>query len=173
MIKMNETELLKKEGCPEWVIKHSIKVYEKSKQIAKNFPNANMELIKEGALLHDLGRSRTNGINHGVIGAKLALEHGYSEEVAKIIERHIGAGISKKEAIELGLPPKSYEPETIEEKIVAHSDNLLNGSDFVDIEYTINKWKKRIENPEDSIKKVRILNYELIGKFKENNKKNY
>ncbi|OWT33119.1 TIGR00295 family protein [Methanobrevibacter sp. 87.7] len=168
---MKEIEILKNEGCPEWVIKHSIKVYEKSKEIAKNFPEADMELIKKGALLHDLGRSRTNNITHGVIGAKIALKYGYPQEVANIIERHIGAGISKEEAIELGLPPRSYEPQTIEEKIVAHSDNLLNGSEFVDIGYTINKWKKRIKNPEDAIKKVKLLDYELIGKFKENNKK--
>ena len=33
-----------------------------------------------------------------------------------IIERHIGAGITEEEAVNLGLPKKSYLPETLEEK---------------------------------------------------------
>lgn len=162
---MKEIEILKEEGCPPWVIDHCKKVCEKSLEIAKNFPEADLNLIKTGALLHDLGRSQTHGIDHGVIGAKLALKHGYSEKVAKIIERHIGAGISKEEAIKLGLPPRSYEPKTIEEKIVAHSDNLLNGSDFVDMNFTIKKWKKKMDHPEESIQKIKALNYELIEQF--------
>jgi len=83
-----------------------------------------LDLVRAGALLHDLGRSRTHGMRHAVAGAELARSLGLPEELQHIIERHIGAGIESEEAKRLGLPPKDYLPLTIEEKIVAHADNL-------------------------------------------------
>jgi len=83
-----------------------------------------LDLVRAGALLHDIGRGRTHGIRHAVAGAELARELGLPEELALIIERHIGAGIESEEAKRLGLPPKDYLPLTVEEKIVAHADNL-------------------------------------------------
>jgi uncharacterized protein (TIGR00295 family) len=83
-----------------------------------------LELVRAGALLHDIGRGRTHGIRHAVAGAELARDLGLPEELQLIIERHIGAGVERQEAERLGLPPKDYLPLTIEEKIVAHADNL-------------------------------------------------
>ncbi len=165
MINMEEIELLREEGCPENVIAHCIAVCKRAQEIAMNFPNADKELIKTGALLHDIGRSRTHGIKHAVVGAELARQHGYSDEVVNIIERHIGVGITKEDAEKLNLPIKSYVPETIEEKIVAHADNLLHGTERVDTEYVIKKWKKRMDSPNDSIERLLKLDYELIGQF--------
>ena len=73
-------------------------------KIAANFKDADKDLIKKGALLHDIGRSKTHGITHAVEGAKIVREYGYPEEVQNIVERHIGAGLSEDEAIKLGLP---------------------------------------------------------------------
>ena len=158
-------KLLKEEGCPQWVIEHSIAVCKKAKEISKNF-DVDEQLIEEASLLHDIGRSKTNSIEHGIIGANLAIKHGFSKEVASIIEKHIGSGISKEEAIKLGLPEKSYIPETTEEKIVSHADNLINGSDEVDIDFVIKKWKKyKIDNVEESIKRLKNTHKELIGDF--------
>ncbi len=61
-------------------------------------------------------------------GRKIVKQYGYPEEVQNIVERHIGAGITEEESVKLGLPKKSYIPQTIEEKIVAHADNLLSGT---------------------------------------------
>ena len=36
-----------------------------------------MELVKTGALLHDIGRSQTNGIKHAVVGAELLKVRGF------------------------------------------------------------------------------------------------
>ncbi len=83
-----------------------------------------LDLVRAGALLHDLGRGRTHGMRHAVAGAELARSLGLPEELQLIIERHIGAGIESEEAKRLGLPPKDYLPLTVEEKIVAHADNL-------------------------------------------------
>ena len=158
-------KLLKEEGCPQWVIDHSIAVCKKAKEISKNF-DVDEQLIEEASLLHDIGKSKTNSIEHGIIGANLAIKHGFSKKIANVIERHIGSGIDKEEAIKLGLPEKSYIPETIEEKIVSHADNLINGSDEVDIDFVVKKWKKyKIDNIEESIKRLKQVHKELIDDF--------
>ena len=82
-------------------------------EISANFDEANEDLIKKGALLHDIGRSKTHGITHAVEGVEIARKYGYTQDVLNIIERHIGAGITEEEAVELGLPKKSYLPQTL------------------------------------------------------------
>lgn len=164
---MIEIELLRHMQCPENVIEHCIAVCRKSVKIASNFDNVDMDLLKKGAILHDIGRCQTHGIHHAVKGAEIAKKLNYSEDVCNIIERHVGAGITENEAIELGLPKKSYIPQTLEEKIVAHADNLLSGTKDVNIEFVINKWKKQIANPEENIKRLILLNKELIEPFEE------
>ena len=139
----------------------------KAMKIASNFDNADKDLIRKGALLHDIGRSKTHGIRHAIEGVEIARKYGYGEDVLNIIERHIGAGITESEAKDLGLPEKSYVPQTLEEKIVAHADNLISGSEEVDIDFVIEKWKRRIENPDDNIKRLIELDNELIKPFEE------
>ena len=162
-----EIELLQQENTPENVIEHSKAVYKKAMKIAANFDDADKDLIKKGALLHDIGRSKTHGITHAIEGVKIAKKYGYSEDVLNIIERHIGAGITEKEAENLGLPVKSYVPETLEEKIVAHADNLVSGSEEVDLDFVIEKWKRRIPDSEDNIERLIKLDNELIKTFEE------
>jgi uncharacterized protein len=162
-----EIELLERENTPENVIEHSRAVCRKAMEIASNFEDADKDLIIKGALLHDIGRSRTHGITHAVEGVKIAERYGYGQDVLNIIERHIGAGITKEEAVKLGLPEKSYLPETLEEKIVAHADNLISGSEEVDIDFVIEKWKRRIDEPEDNIERLIALDDELIKAFEE------
>ena len=162
-----EIKLLEKENTPKNVIEHSIAVCKKAMEISANFDEANEDLIKKGALLHDIGRSKTHGITHALEGVEIARKYGYTQDVLNIIERHIGAGITEEEAIELGLPKKSYLPQTLEEKIVAHADNLISGSEEVDIDFVIEKWMRRIENPEDNIERLLKLDEELIKSFEE------
>ncbi|WP_409199939.1 TIGR00295 family protein [Methanobrevibacter sp. DSM 116169] len=160
-----ELEILKKEKCNKHIINHSIAVCNKAMEIAKHFDNVDLDAIKKGALLHDLGRSRTQSINHAIEGAKIAKEYGYSEEIINIIEKHIGAGISEEESIEMGLPKKSYIPKTLEEKIVAHSDNLINGVEEVDIDFVIDKWKDTIRHPKENINRLKQLNELLVEPY--------
>ncbi len=164
---MMEIEILKKENTPQNVIDHSIAVCEKALKIAENFPESNKELIRKGALLHDIGRSRTHDITHAIEGREITQEYGYSTDVLNIIERHIGAGITKKEALKLGLEEKSYVPETLEEKIVAHADNLISGTKEVDVDYVIKKWQSRMDEPDENIKRLIKLDEELIQAFEE------
>ena len=117
-------QILNDVGCSEEVIKHSIAVKDMAIKIAKK-TNADLKLVEAGALLHDIGRSKTHGIKHGIEGVKIAKKLGLPIEIINIIEKHIGAGLVKKESKKLGLPAKNYLPETLEEKIVCHADNLI------------------------------------------------
>lgn len=131
-------QFLRDAGCSEEVIRHCKAVRKVAVRIAKK-AHANIELVEAGALLHDIGRSKTQGIMHGVEGAKIARTLGLPESLINIIERHLGAGIPMDEAIELGLPPKDYLPVTIEEKIVAHADNLIENDHEHQIEKEVEK----------------------------------
>jgi uncharacterized protein (TIGR00295 family) len=123
-------KIMEKAGCDPKVIQHCKAVAEFAAVITKRFEEHGVKvdekLVQAGALLHDLGRSRSHGIDHAVVGASLAKELGLDPKIIQIIERHIGAGIPAKEAVKLGLPEKDYIPLTIEEKIVTHADNMCN-----------------------------------------------
>ncbi len=118
--------ILREEGCKVSVIQHVCTVKAIAEEIAKR-SGANLRLVKAGALLHDVGRSRTQGVMHVAEGVRIARERGLPEELVQIIQRHVAAGLTPKEAKGLGLPDGSYMPETLEEKIVCHADNLVKG----------------------------------------------
>jgi uncharacterized protein (TIGR00295 family) len=130
--------MLSDAGCSEEVIRHCKAVRSLAVKIAKK-AHANIELVEAGALLHDIGRSKTQGIMHGVEGARIASNLGLSPKLISIIERHLGAGIPTDEAVGLGMPPKDYMPVTLEEKIVAHADNLIDNDKKHPIEEEIEK----------------------------------
>jgi uncharacterized protein (TIGR00295 family) len=131
-------QFLHEAGCSEEVIHHCKAVRNLAVRIAKK-AHANIQLVEAGALLHDIGRSKTQGIMHGVEGAKIATALGLPESIVNIIERHLGAGIPKEEAGPLGLPVKDYLPLTLEEKIVAHADNLIDNDRPHPIEREVEK----------------------------------
>jgi uncharacterized protein (TIGR00295 family) len=134
-------ELLIKSGCSKEIIKHSKAVRDLALKIAK-MTDADLKLVEAGALLHDIGRSKTNGIYHGIEGVKIAKQLGLSDKIQKIIERHIGAGLSQEVAKNLGLPPREYIPKTLEEKIICHADNLIDNYKRKKIEYEIQRALK-------------------------------
>jgi uncharacterized protein (TIGR00295 family) len=134
--------LLREAGCSDEIINHCEAVRKVAVRIAKK-AHANIQLVEAGALLHDIGRSKTQGIMHGVEGAKIATELGLPLSIVNIIERHLGAGIPLEEATMLGLPPKDYMPITLEEKIVAHADNLIDNDRIHPIEKEVEKALKK------------------------------
>ncbi len=153
--------LLKKEGCDERLILHAITVSRLAKKIAEKIESNGYEIdvdfIEVAALLHDLGRSRTHGISHGIEGAAI-LRKLNMDRYARVCETHIAAGLTREEAKSLGLPEKDYMPQTIEEKVVAHADNLTCGSDVVPIEQTIKRLKETLGCSHPSIKRIKTLN---------------
>ena len=155
-------EILKDLNCPTHLINHSKAVCRKALKLSSNF-DVDIELVETGALLHDIGRSKTNGIDHAVVGAKILKDMGFPDSVASIALRHIGAGIPKEEAVQLGLPPKDYIPLTLEEKIVAHADNLTHWDKEVDLDFVIKKWNERLGEDHPSIKRIIKLHQEIVG----------
>ncbi len=144
-------ELLKRAGCGKNVIAHVKEVAELAVKMAERCA-ANLELVRAGALLHDIGRGKTHGIEHAVVGAELLREWGYPEEVALIVERHIGAGIDLKTAERLGLPAKNYIPQSIEEKIVAEADNYAGEG-----EEGIKRLAERLREKGDAVAAERVM----------------
>ena len=146
--------MLREAGCSEKVISHCKAVRDIALKIAEK-TSADKRLVEVGALLHDIGRSKTHGIKHAIEGVKIAKKLGFSEEIIKIIERHIGAGLSKEEAKKLGLPAKEYTPKTLEEKIVCHADNLVEDGKKQPVEKEVEKALEKGLN-EYALKLVRI-----------------
>jgi len=69
--------------------------------------------------------------------------------LVNIVERHIGAGIPSEEAKKLGLPTKDYIPETLEEKIVAYADKLVDERRRITFDEALHKLRTKFgyENP--------------------------
>ena len=158
--------LLRAVGCDEGVIKHSTTVAELALELVHDYHHTDSvdeTLVFRGALLHDLGRARSHGIDHGFVGGEIARELGLDERVVRIIQRHVGAGITAEEAEELGLPPVDFMPETWEEKVVAHADNLIEGWKRTSIEAEISILKKKLGESHPSIKRMIALHEEVTG----------
>ncbi len=137
-----EIELLKRLGCSDRVIEHILAVKGVALRITDEVGiPVDRELVRMGALLHDIGRARSHGIEHAVVGAEMAREMGVDERIVRIIERHIGAGITADEARILGLPDKDYVPQTPEEKIVAYADNLIKGNKETSFEAAFEEFR--------------------------------
>ena len=151
-------EILKKNGCSEKVVNHCKAVRDIAVKIAKK-ANADVKLVEAGALLHDIGRSKTHGILHSLEGVKIAKKLDLPDKIINIIERHIGAGMPKEEAKKLGLPYKDYVPLTLEEKIVCHADNLINDCKRQNIEKEVEK--ALINGQKEYAERLKMLHKEL------------
>jgi uncharacterized protein len=134
--------LLKKYNVNQRVMEHAVAVHDYAMEIAAAV-ECDRELVEVGSLLHDIGRAKSHGIDHAVIGAEMLKKEGVDGRIINIVERHIGAGLTAREAKKLGLPPKDYVPKTIEEKIVCHADNLIGSTERITIRDTIGMARKK------------------------------
>jgi len=168
---------LSKCGCSEKVIAHCKSVSALAVKLARICERrgliVDVNLVGVGALLHDIGRSKTHGVKHAVIGVEIAKSLNLPELVMSIIERHIGGGISADEAKKLGLPVKDYFPVTIEEKLVAYADKLIEGSSVVPIEHTIQQFSRKLGENHPAIDRVIMLHEELLHLMGDFNADNY
>ena len=154
-------------GCAQNVIEHCFAVSSLSVSTAQELfasgKSVDVELVRIGSVLHDLGRARTHAIDHAAVGASMAEELGLDKRIVRIIKCHIGGGISKQEAKDLGLPDDDYIPVSIEEKIVAHCDNIMRGTERITLDECIFRMQSRNMSKE-SIDRVRALADE-VGVF--------
>jgi len=155
-------ELLRKYNCPPKVINHCEEVaklaLELASKLEKKGIKVDLKLVEAGALLHDIGRSKSHTVDHGVVGAKIAELEGLPEAAVRIIKRHVGGGITAQEAEKFGWPKDIYESLTLEEKIVSYADKLIDQSKRVPIDLEIERL--RVEH-RDAAERVRKLHEEI------------
>jgi uncharacterized protein len=151
-------------GCRENVVRHVEAVSALAVEIAeacrKKGYNVDVHLVEVGGLLHDIGRAKTHSVHHAVLGANIARSLGLPEPVISIIKRHVGGGITAREARKLGWPKDVYVPLTLEEKIVSYADKLIEGSRRVPIEVTIEELSKDL--PPTAIERLWKLHEEML-----------
>jgi len=170
-------KILYESRCSKRVIAHCKAVSALSVNFAnvykKKGSNINVNLVEIGALLHDIGRSRTHDITHAIIGGEIAKSRNLPKSIVSIIERHIGGGIASEEAKRLGLPVKDYVPLTLEEKIVTYADKLIEGAKVVPIENTITKFSRELGANHPAIDRIIRLHKELSPLIGDSNDDNH
>ncbi len=110
------------------------------------------ETVETAAMLHDIGIFKTDAdgiqcfgsepyIRHGIIGAELLRDEGIPEEIARVAERHTGAGISREEIIDAGLPlpHRDMLPVSVEEQVICYADKFFSKSRRLDEEKPVEK----------------------------------
>jgi uncharacterized protein len=156
--------ILSEVGCPPEVIRHSLAVERKALEIAKRISEngyaVDLKLVELGAILHDVGRSRTHGIEHGIRGAEILRSKGLGKFTG-FAEAHIGAGIPANEAKELGLPERDFMPRTLEEKIVTYADKLVFGAESVPFEEAREQLKAQLGAGHPALERFDALHAEI------------
>ena len=128
--------------CRGIFIQHSRQVADKALAIAQECKlDIPLETVETAAMLHDIGIFLTNApdidchgsehyIRHGILGAELLRKEGFDEEIARVAERHTGAGltIDDIDRQQLPLPRKDYMPETMLEKLICYADKFFSKS---------------------------------------------
>ena len=157
-------KLLKQSGCRQNVVRHVEAVSELACEIAeaskKRGYHVDVKLVEIGALLHDIGRSKTHTVHHAVVGAEIARSLRLPEQVVSIIKKHVGGGIVAREAKKLGWPKDVYIPQTIEEKIVCYADKLVEGSRRISINKTVERFEQEL--PQSAVDRIWKLHEEML-----------
>jgi uncharacterized protein/tRNA (cytidine56-2'-O)-methyltransferase len=134
--------ILKKAGCKERVVVHCCTVCAVAEEMLNRI-DADKELVIAGSLLHDIGRSKDHSITHAMTGGEMVRDLGYPDDLVNIIKKHTGAGLDAVDVLEMGLPSGDYIPRTIEEKIVAHADNLVSDNKVIVHKQSVDRLRER------------------------------
>ena len=160
-------ELLRKSGCASNVVRHCEAVAELAVEMAecvnKKGLSVDANLVEIGALLHDIGRSKTHGVSHGMVGSGIAASFGLSKSVQNVLKRHVGGGISTREAERLGWPKDVYVPQTLEEKIVSYADKLVDNHNMKQVSIDVEIERLQAAGHKNGAERVRRLHEEITA----------
>ena len=151
---------------------HSRSVADKALAIADRHPELALDrvFIEAAAMLHDIGIIRCDApgiqcfgdqpyICHGRIGAEmlrnlpqLLIFQEFHENdqllkrLARVCERHTGAGLTREEIIrqKLPLPAQDFLPETLEEQLICYADKFFSKTRLTQ-EKTVEQAKHSLE----------------------------
>lgn len=158
---------LVKAGCSKSVIDHCKTVSKFAVSVARSFRNkginVDVQLVEIGGLLHDVGRSKTHTVNHGLVGGEIARSLGLPDPLILVIERHVGGGVPKGEAARLGWPAKDYLPKTWEEKIVCYADKRVEGLGIVSIEQALKTYAASLGENHPALDRIMKLHGEIVA----------
>jgi uncharacterized protein len=74
----------------------------------------------------------------------------------------VGSGITEWEAKRLGFPARSYVPKSLEERIVAYADKLIEGSRRLPVEAVVKKFRRDKSIPEAAVERLLRWHEELV-----------
>jgi len=133
-----------------------------TRQVESRGVKVNARLVETAAVLHDIGRSKTHQLEHGLLGGEIVGERGLPEDLRRAIERHVGAGIGKGEASRLGMDKRDLIPETIEEKIVCYADKLVDGTEEVPFDETLTYFEEKFGREHPIIARLKGLHQYFV-----------
>jgi len=166
-----DVDILIAAECPRDVIAHCLVVSRLACALAERLEiEVDGELIRQGGLFHDIGRSRTHDIHHAVVGVEIGRKLGFSDALLNIIERHIGAGITAAEAERLGLPKKDYLPITTEEKVISYADNLVSGTREMPFYEALDRFKRILGPDHEGVELFIKQHHEIQDRMKKGKK---
>lgn len=128
--------------CRKIYMRHAVQVADLAVGIARRCRlSLDEDTVRAAAMLHDIGIFMTDApgidchgtepyIAHGTLGAALLRDNGVSEDIARVAERHTGAGITVGDidSMHLPLPRRDLMPETLLEKLVCYADKFYSKS---------------------------------------------
>lgn len=145
----------------EILVRHSEAVGRKAMECAEAHPELMIDrgFLRDAALLHDIGIFLTDApgiechgklpyICHGIAGARLIREEcgallgeDRAEALARVCERHTGAGLTAADirVQHLPLPERDYLPETLEEKLICYADKFFSKGSDLDAEKPLDR----------------------------------
>ncbi len=136
--------LIKEIGGDDKYLDHVRAVTELAVRISNTIQSKGIDIdidaVYFGSMLHDIGRTKSDGIDHGLIGSEIfqqrrarfikdfSLMPDTIEKISEAIKCHIVGGISGEwvKSAKLRIPKGDYTPRSLEAKIVALSDQLLH-----------------------------------------------
>jgi uncharacterized protein len=157
----NEILSLHKKYAPtpeafELVYTHCQIIWEIAEQlIGRNALDLDQEIVRAGALLHDIGvyklfidgEIQGGYIRHGVLGQMLLEDENMPHLLGHIASHHTGVGLSREEIIRdtLPLPHEDLFAETPEEKLIMYADKFhskTNPPQFNSVRWYANDIKR-------------------------------
>jgi uncharacterized protein len=157
-------QILREVSCSSGVVNHCLAVECEALKIAREIQDnghpIDLKLVEIGAILHDVGRSRTHGVSHGVIGGEILRSRGLGEFVG-FAENHLGAGIPAGEAREVGLPERDFLPRTIEEKVVTYADKLISRGYTISFGEALDRFRGEFGARHPAVERFKGLHSEI------------
>lgn len=147
-------DLMSRWNFPDGIKEHCIVVKEIAMEfvtrICKRDPNAKIDarVVEAGALLHDIGRVKSHGLDHGYRGYQALREVNIDERVARCALVHVLGGFTIED-IKREFPSNfkdvriSLMPQSIEEKIVCFADKHAVGTMQVSVKKRFSRWFKK------------------------------